>query len=94
MINDDVTIASGENKKLNMTININENLGNEVQDVYENLKFLINYSNLNRYTNKNSRIDKDLPKTGSEISSNLLLGIGALLLVEGIFILKRKKTQV
>ena len=93
MINDDVRIPSGESKKLNMTININENLGNEAQDIYENLKFLINYSNLNRYTNKNSRINKDLPRTGSKISSNLLLGIGELLLFEGIFILKRKKTQ-
>ncbi len=94
MINDDVIILSGENKKLNMTININENLGNEAQDVYENLKFLINYSNLNRYTNKNDRTNKNLPETGSEINSSLLLGIGSLLLVEGIFILKRKKTQV
>jgi LPXTG-motif cell wall-anchored protein len=94
MINDDVIILSGENKKLNMTININENLGNEAQDVYKNLKFLINYSNLNRYTNKNDRTNKNLPETGSEINSSLLLGIGSLLLVEGIFILKRKKTQV
>ncbi|MDZ7543160.1 LPXTG cell wall anchor domain-containing protein, partial [Clostridium perfringens] len=85
MINDDVIILSGENKKLNMTININENLGNEAQDVYENLKFLINYSNLNRYTNKNGGTNKNLPKTGSEINSSLLLGIGSLLLVEGIF---------
>lgn len=94
MINDEVIILSGENKKLNMTININENLGNEAQNVYEDLKFLINYSNLNRYTDKNGGTNKNLPKTGGEINSSLLLGIGSLLLVKGIFILKRKKTQV
>lgn len=91
MINNGVTIKSGDNKKLLMTININEDLGNEAQVIEENLDFLLSYLKDNNGIEGNNKNSESLPETGVETYKVLLLFLGNILLISGVFMLKAKR---